>query len=225
MQVNVELRDFMNWSETALRQRIAGKLHATPSDHIFDPRREGGTARSDFDLSPHTVFETDFDMPPRTAAVLVPIVRRESLTVLLTERSAHLQRHAGQIAFPGGKMEEHDESPLAAALREAEEEIGLSPQHVEPVGYLDNYRTRTGFHIIPVVGLVSPEFELRIDRSEVADVFEVPLTFLMAAENHQRHHREWKGQSRAFYAMPFEDRYIWGATAGMIKNLHDRITG
>jgi 8-oxo-dGTP pyrophosphatase MutT (NUDIX family) len=142
---------------------------------------------------------------------------------LLTERAAHLPSHAGQIAFPGGKLEDQDPDPLAAALRESEEEIGLDRNLVEPLGYLDNYRTRTGFHIVPVVGLVKSTFDLKLDPSEVADVFEVPLSFLMSADNHQRHQRVWQGRPRIYYAMPYENRYIWGATAGMIKNLHDRI--
>lgn len=162
-------------------------------------------------------------MQVRQAAVLVPIVCREVLTVLLTERSAHLPSHAGQISFPGGKLEESDAGPLDAALRETEEEIGIDRRHVEPVGYLDNYRTGTGYHIVPIVGLVDPGFELRIDPSEVADVFEVPLSFLMTIDNHQRHQREWRGTLRSYYAMPYENRYIWGATAGMLRNLHDRI--
>lgn len=212
-----------DWSENRLRERIAGKLHTQPSRHVYDPRRGLTGARSDFDLSPDTESEVDFDAPPRTAAVLIPIVLRERLTVLLTERAAHLPSHAGQIAFPGGKLEEQDADPLAAALRESEEEIGLDREFIEPVGYLDNYRTRTGFHIVPVVGLVQPTFKLSLDPSEVADIFEVPLSFLMAAENHQRHQRVWQGRLRIYYAMPYENRYIWGATAGMIKNLHERI--
>jgi 8-oxo-dGTP pyrophosphatase MutT (NUDIX family) len=212
-----------DWSELQVRARIAGRLHTQPSQHVFDPRRGLTHARSDYDLSPELVSEVDFDAPPRTAAVLVPIVLRERVTVLLTERAAHLPSHAGQIAFPGGKLEEQDVDPLAAALRESEEEIGLDRNLVEPVGYLDNYRTRTGFHIVPVVGLVKPTFKLSLDPSEVADIFEVPLSFLMAAANHQRHQRVWQGQIRTYYAMPYEDRYIWGATAGMIKNLHERI--
>jgi 8-oxo-dGTP pyrophosphatase MutT (NUDIX family) len=225
MQETEEQGSWHDWSELELRDYLADRLHARPSEHVFDPRRGTPKARSDFDLSPETVAEVDFDAPPRTAAVLVPIVLRQPLTVLLTQRSAHLPSHAGQIAFPGGKIEQHDAGPLDAALRETEEEIGLDRAHIEPVGYLDNYRTRTGFHIIPVVGLVEPTFELRLDPSEVSDAFEVPLWFLMAKENHLRHQRVWQGTVRSFYAMPYGDRYIWGATAGMIKNLHERITG
>ncbi|HUS97305.1 MAG TPA: CoA pyrophosphatase [Hyphomicrobiaceae bacterium] len=211
------------WTEARFRQLAASALHVAPSDHVFDPRRDERTARSDFDLDPDLHSELDLTSPLRPAAVLVPIVLREHLTVLLTERSQHLPSHAGQIAFPGGKIEKQDPHPLETALRESEEEIGLDRTLVEPMGYLDNYRTGTGFHVIPVVALIRPEFSLTLDPSEVADAFEVPLAFLMSPGNHQRHQREWKGRMRTYYAMPFGDRYIWGATAGMIKNLHERI--
>ena len=213
------------WSDADFRERLQAALHPEPSCHVFDPRRAMAHARSDFDLSPEAVADIDLAVPPRPAAVLVPIVMRETLTVLLTERSAHLPSHAGQIAFPGGKLEPHDAGPLGAALRETEEEIGLARSHISPVGYLDNYRTGTGFHIVPVVGLVEPTFELDVDTSEVASVFEVPLSFLMSPLNHQHHQREWRGRVRTYYAMPFGERYIWGATAGMLKNLHDRVFG
>jgi len=145
------------------------------------------------------------------------------LQILLTRRSAHLPSHPGQIAFPGGKVEDHDQGALAAALRETEEEIGLSSEHIEPIGYLDGYRTRTGFQITPVVGLVTPGFSLRLDPREVDEAFEVPFAFLMNPNNHETHSRTWNGQGRAFYAMPFEDYYIWGATAGMLKTLYERL--
>lgn len=205
------------------RERLPSALHSSPSMQVFDPQRMGLGVRSDFDLTPETVAELDLSRPPRPAAVLIPIVLREQLTVLLTQRAAHLPSHAGQIAFPGGKIDPEDDGPISAALREAKEEIGLAASYVEPVGFLDNYHTRTGFHIVPVVAYVEPGFSLEIEPAEVDDVFEVPLSFLMSAENHLRHHREWRGTLRYYYAMPFGERYIWGATAGMLKNLHDKV--
>jgi 8-oxo-dGTP pyrophosphatase MutT (NUDIX family) len=177
---------------------------------------------SDFDLSPELVPEIA-RAPLAPAAVLIPIVARPELTVLLTQRTEALRRHAGQIAFPGGRMEPTDRDPLATALREAQEEIGLDPSFVEPLGYLDAYRTGTGFRIFPVVSLVREGFTLTLDAREVADTFEVPLAFLMDEANHRTEARTWLGVERRFYAMPFEDRYIWGATAGIMKNMHKRL--
>lgn len=159
---------------------------------------------------------------PREAAVLFPIVARDEPTVLLTVRTAHLSSHAGQISFPGGKIDDADANALATALRETEEEIGLDRSLVEPLGYLDKYRTGTGYSVVPVVALVKPDFTLSLNANEVAESFEVPLSFLMNTDNHQRHSRPWRGRERHFYAMPFGERFIWGATAGMIKNMHER---
>jgi 8-oxo-dGTP pyrophosphatase MutT (NUDIX family) len=161
--------------------------------------------------------------PIRPAAVLVPIVAREAPTVLLTQRAIHLPDHAGQISFPGGKIDPGDVSPLAAALREAEEEIGLERRFVEPIGYLDLYMTTLGYRIVPTVARVAPDFRLTLNRSEVDDAFEVPLAFLMAEENHMLHSREWKGLRRTVYAMPFGERQIWGVTAGILRNLYERV--
>jgi 8-oxo-dGTP pyrophosphatase MutT (NUDIX family) len=177
---------------------------------------------SDFDLSPELVPEIA-RAPLAPAAVLIPLVARPELTVLLTQRTEALRRHAGQIAFPGGRMEPTDRDPIATALREAQEEIGLDPSFVEPLGYLDAYRTGTGFRIFPVVSLVREGFTLALDAREVADTFEVPLAFLMDERNHRTEARTWLGVERRFYAMPFEDRYIWGATAGIMKNMHKRL--
>lgn len=163
------------------------------------------------------------EQPVRPAAVLIPVVDHPQPTVLLTQRAAHLNDHAGQIAFPGGKIDATDASPLETALREAEEEIGLHREFVEPIGYLDLYGTSFGFRILPTVARVRPGFRLSINKSEVDDAFEVPLTFLMDPANHQLHSREFRGMERSYYAMPFAERYIWGATAGILRLLYERI--
>ena len=163
------------------------------------------------------------EQPVRPAAVLIPVVDHPQPTILLTQRAAHLNDHAGQISFPGGKMEECDQTPVDCALREAHEEIGLAAEFVETLGFLDSYRTGTGFQISPVVAFVRPGFAVALDPREVLEVFEVPLAFLMDEVNHQKHAREWRGRQRSFYAMPYEGRYIWGATAGMLKNMHQRL--
>jgi 8-oxo-dGTP pyrophosphatase MutT (NUDIX family) len=208
-----------------LRERAARALHREPSDHIFDPRRPTNSARSDFDLDqdPSYMNGISLDTPVRQAAVLFPIIAHPEPTVLLTQRSNDLPSHPGQISFPGGKVEPHDKDPLATALRETEEEIGLSSDHVTPLGYLDNYRTGTNFNVVPVVALVRPGFRLTIDTREVESAFEVPLSFLLNPGNHTLHQREFQGRQRTYYAMPYEDYYIWGATAGMIRNLHERL--
>ncbi len=180
--------------------------------------------RGDLDLDP-AVWERAGVVASRPAAVLVPVVDRPTPTVILTLRTADLPSHAGQIAFPGGKIEPHDESPLGAALREAEEEIGLAPALVEPLGYLDLYLTFSGFRILPMVARVAPGYALNLNKSEVSEAFEVPLAFLMGPENHQRHSRDWKGITRQYYAIPYEDRYIWGVTAGILRNLYQRVYG
>jgi 8-oxo-dGTP pyrophosphatase MutT (NUDIX family) len=163
------------------------------------------------------------EKPIRPAAVLIPVVDHPRPTVLLTQRSAHLNDHAGQISFPGGKIDPTDASPLDAALREAWEEIGLSREFIEPIGYLDLYGTSFGFRILPTVARVKPGFSLRISAAEVDDAFEVPLSFLMDPANHQLHSKAFRGIERTFYAMPFEERYIWGATAGILRVLYERI--
>ncbi|MCG6204889.1 CoA pyrophosphatase [Rhodopseudomonas sp. HC1] len=163
------------------------------------------------------------ERPIRPAAVLIPVIEHAEPTVLLTMRAAHLNDHAGQISFPGGKIDATDNSPLDAALREAEEEIGLDRSYVEPIGYLDVYGTGFGFRILPTVARVRPGFELTINKAEVDDAFEVPLSFLMDPGNHQLHSKEFRGAQRSYYAMPFAERYIWGATAGILRVLYERI--
>lgn len=175
--------------------------------------------------TPELVQERRFtDRAPAAAAVLLPLVMRERLHLLLTQRTAHLSTHSGQIAFPGGKVDAQDRDATAAALREAEEETGLSAEHVEVLGTLPQYVTGTQFFITPVVALVQPGFSLRPNPDEVDDVFEVPLDFLMDPLNHQRHAMTWEGEVREWYSMPYHDgqreRYIWGATAGMLRNFY-----
>jgi 8-oxo-dGTP pyrophosphatase MutT (NUDIX family) len=167
---------------------------------------------------------TGRDAAATLAAVLVPIIAHPGgLTVLFTQRTAHLKAHSGQVSFPGGRTEPADGSPEVTALRESEEEIGLDRGRVEVLARLPEYFTRTGFRVTPVVGLIQPPLELRPDPNEVDAVFEVPLAFLRDVRNHQRQTREFQGRAVGFYAMPYrtneEDRYIWGATAGMVVNL------
>lgn len=193
-------------SESWLRQRIAGAAAVTPvttgDGHLWRPTEE-----------------------LRPAAVLVPLVRRDAgLTVLLTQRTDHLYDHAGQISFPGGRAEAHDASAAATALRETFEEIGLPHALVEVLGELPEYITVTGYRVTPVVGLVSPPPALRLDAFEVAEAFEVPLAFFLNPGNHQRNTLQYQGRTRHYYAMPYEQRYIWGATAGMLMNLYALLT-
>ena len=174
------------------------------------------TPRGDHDLNP------DFYDPAKAltpAAVLVPIVRRNELSLLMTRRTEHLNDHAGQISFPGGRIDAGDSDAEDAALRETEEEVGLPRAHVELIGRLDTYVTRTGFEVTPVVGLVTPPFPVEPDDFEVEEVFEVPLSFVLAPDSRQVESRMFMGRERYFYAFPYGDYYIWGATAGMLVNL------
>jgi 8-oxo-dGTP pyrophosphatase MutT (NUDIX family) len=161
----------------------------------------------------------------RPAAVLVPLVRREpGITVLLTQRTEDMPSHAGQIAFPGGRRQDGDADAVATALRETEEEVGLARRFVDVIGAVDPYRTGTGYEITPIVGIVTPGFITHADPREVADVFEVPLAHFLDEKNHRIDSRMAQGRERRFYAMPYGERYIWGATAGMLKNLHFVLT-
>ena len=186
-----------------------GPLSNPGGDHSLDP---AGSA-----VAP--------PLPHRQAAVLVPIVARDDgLFVLLTKRALHLRDHSGQVAFPGGKIDPADPSPLAAALREAEEEIGLAPAAVRLLGYLDPYLSATGFLVIPVIGLVEGPLALAPNPEEVAEIFEVPLAHLMDPAQYHLKSRPWQGRVRYFYAVPFGEKLIWGVTAGILHNLYERLS-
>jgi 8-oxo-dGTP pyrophosphatase MutT (NUDIX family) len=209
-------------AQTTLVDSVAGEAALAPErltlawlrEHFAEPRH----------WLPETINEPLLNaelaasMP---AAVLIAIVAREQgLSLLFTQRTAHLTDHAGQVSFPGGRVEASDASPVETALRETEEEIGLSRKHVEVLGTLPDYFTATGYRVTPVVALVHPPFDLHADPHEVAEIFEVPLSFLMDGSNHQRRTAEFPdGGRRTFYAMPYDRFFIWGATAGMLRNL------
>jgi 8-oxo-dGTP pyrophosphatase MutT (NUDIX family) len=201
---------------TLTRRFVEQRFASHPAGRRGSPGVEVGR-RGDHSLNPG-MAPPDRRLTP--AAVLVPLVLRDGeLSVLLTQRTAHLTDHAGQIAFPGGRIEPEDPDPVHAALREAHEEVGLPPAHVEVVGRLDTYVTGTGFEITPVVGFVPAPYPMAIDPFEVADAFEVPLSFIVDANNHRKEQRERNGVMRTFFVLPYEQRYIWGATAGMLVNL------
>ncbi len=201
----------VRFDETEFRTLAKERLHAVPPE---------AHRRGDDDLNPEARIIPP-GAAPQPAAVLVPVVMRASgLTLLLTQRTEHLARHGGQVAFPGGRIDDGDVGPVEAALREAEEETGLPRRFVEPVGFLDTYLTSTAYRVVPVVALVREGFVIVPHAGEVAAVFEVPLAFLMDPAHHERHSRQWQGKQRFYYAMPWQDRYIWGATAGMIRNLY-----
>ena len=210
----------MRASADAFFRRARARLALDVPPGLIDPSVP--VTRGDLDLDP-TLWTRAGVSATRPAAVLVAVVERPEPTVILTQRTAELPSHAGQIAFPGGKIDPDDDGPLGAALREAEEEVGLERQFVDPIGYLDLYLTLSGFRILPVLARVTPGYRLVLNQSEVADAFEVPLAFLMDEENHRTEVRAWRGTERRFYAMPFEQRYIWGATAGIMKNMHKRL--
>jgi 8-oxo-dGTP pyrophosphatase MutT (NUDIX family) len=200
-----EIRRRLVASQEALGRRSSGSLVPVLS-------------RGDHDLNPDLKPE----LPLTPAAVLVPLVLRDhGTTVLLTRRTDHLTAHAGQISFPGGRLEPDDPDAAAGALRETEEEVGLPRDRVEIVGRLDTYIVRTRFEVTPVVGLVRPPFTLVADSFEVAEIFEVPLSFILDPRNHQRGTRIDRGVERQFWAMPYGDYHIWGATAGMLVNLYE----
>ena len=174
------------------------------------------------DLNQAEIEEMTKDL--RLAAVLVPLVEHaDEPSILLPRRADHLEKHSGQVAFPGGKVEDNDATPIAAALRETEEEIGLDASHIEIAGVLDTYQTGTGFLILPVVGFVKPGFTLTPDKNEVADVFEVPAHIALSKQNWKTDSGEWKGRMWNFYSMDYQGYNIWGATAGMLMHMSRRI--
>jgi 8-oxo-dGTP pyrophosphatase MutT (NUDIX family) len=202
--------------------RVRARLTLDVPPALTDPMATG--ARGDLDLNP-SMWERAGVAATKPAAVLIPVIDRAEPAVLLTIRTQDLASHAGQVAFPGGKIDPQDQSPVAAAMREAAEEIGLAAALIKPLGYLDLYLTFSGFRILPTVARVRPDFKLTLNPGEVTETFEVPLAFLMTPANHQRRSRDWKGIAREYYAIPFGDRYIWGITAGIVRNLYDRVYG
>src|SRR5436305_13848548 len=208
-------RDFFERARKALTLDVPAAL----TDHAI-----AEFPRGDLDRDP-AAWEQAGVKASRPAAVLVPVVDHPEPSVLLTLRTSDLPSHGGQVAFPGGKIDAADASPLAAALPQARAEVGPGPELIEPIGYLDLYLTFTGFRILPVLARVIPNYELRINASEVADAFEVPLAFVMDTANHRRDSRDWKGVRRDYYAMPFGERYIWGVTAGILRNLYEKVYG
>lgn len=205
-----------DFSAADFRHRALNQIGA-PLEHAW---REHG----DHLLNPETLAEIE-GIQLKDAAVLVPVVDDgdEGAKVILTQRTTRLRKHSGQIAFPGGGIDDTDVSPEEAALREAQEEIGLDPAYVETVGRLPQYLSATGFRIIPVLSVVSRGFTITPNPHEVESVFEVPLSFLMNPENHQRDSRDWRGILRHYYVMPYGERYIWGITAGIIRTLYERL--
>lgn len=196
---------------------IASRLRAR-----LDPLdRPSVRVRGDHDLNP----DWDYPLPDiRDAAVLAPIIkRREGWTMLFTQRTEETPAHPGQISFPGGRVQAEDGGPLATALRETEEEIGLACSFIEPLGAWDLYQTGSGFRITPIVGLVEPGFALTLCAREVASVFEVPLSFLFDAANYEKHSAMWNDRERYYWAITYQDKHIWGVTAGMLHALYERL--
>lgn len=202
------------FSAEDFRRRVASRLapaRGDPTgDHTFNPE----------------IADMLLAMERQEAAVLVPVIHHEpQATVLFTERTGALKRHAGQVSFPGGRVDPEDGSVEAAALREAEEEVGLDPRFVETLARAPDYLTGSGFHVAPVVAIVRPGFKLTLNPHEVADAFEVPLAFLMNPANHRTGTRMWNGAQRRFFEMPYADRHIWGITAGIVRILYERLYG
>jgi 8-oxo-dGTP pyrophosphatase MutT (NUDIX family) len=204
--------------------RIADQNFALLRSRLLQtaPKAQTVPTRGDYDFNP------EFKPPSGErqliqAAVLVPIIARPEPMVLFTQRTAHLSRHAGQVSFPGGRVEADDLSPVEAALRETHEETGITAEHVSVVGYMEGYETGTGFAILPVVGVLTEGFALVPNPAEVAEIFEVPLAFLLDPKNRERQSREWQGRKREFYAFNHGGHYIWGATAAILVNFAEKL--
>jgi 8-oxo-dGTP pyrophosphatase MutT (NUDIX family) len=208
------------FSAETFRQRAA--LHQRSAAEIADAFRHHG----DHALNPDLADQLEA-VARRDAAVLIPVIDdgAADARLILTQRAGSLRQHSGQVAFPGGKIDPEDGSPEAAAIREAQEEIALDPAFVTPVGQLPPYLTMSGFRIMPVLAVVKPGYSLVPNPDEVAEVFEVPLSFLMTPENHIRESRVWQGRERHYYTMPYENRFIWGVTAGILRMLYERLYG
>ncbi len=207
-----ELQTIRHFSADDFRQRAHHDLSAAEGavsgDHTLNP-----------DMQDQILLKT-----LRDAAVLIPVVDYgDESRIILTKRTEKLRSHSGQIAFPGGRIDPTDPTPEFAAMREAEEEIGLKPNFIEVVGRMPDYVSGSGFRIAPILAVVKPGFSLTINEDEVDDAFEVPLSFLMDPANHNRESRVWQNRERFFYTMPFGERYIWGITAGIIRNLYERL--
>ena len=211
------------FTEAGFRTRARRGLLPTPSEAIFDPRTGRALGPSDWDLNPELKGDLAVMEPPRPAAVLVPIVLREQLTVCSPSARTTCRATPARFRFPAARSRKATQPRSPARCARRTRRSACRPRSSSRSGYLDSYRTGTGFQISPVVALVRPGFPLVLDPREVLEVFEVPLAFLMDAANHQKHSREWRGRERYFYAMPYEGRYIWGATAGMLKNMHQRL--
>ncbi|MDQ0394701.1 CoA pyrophosphatase [Labrys monachus] len=208
---------------TAFLERAASRLAAAPPDDLHD--LDQVPQHGDHRLSPGLLQERS-GAPAKPAAVLIAIVdRAEGPTVLFTQRSSALRNHSGQISFPGGRIDPADTGPLDAALREAEEEIGLARHLVQPIGYLDLYLSNSGYRIAPVVALADASMKLHLNPAEVSGIFECPLSFLMDQANHVAESREWRGAMRRYYAMPWQGYYIWGVTAGIVRVLYETVYG
>ena len=227
----MEQRDEVIFSEVSLTcspenfsKRAALKLHNKPPNlGIMMPKQLMDHSPSDFDLNPSYFIQNSDQRALIEASVLVPIIKHRELTVLLTKRTDHLPKHAGQISFPGGKNDPSDKDPVVTALREAEEEIGLNKVYVEPLGFLDTYHTVTGYSVTPVVAFLNAESSFFPNPDEVSELFEVPLAFLMDPNNLEVHSQNFMGQTRNFYAFSYKNYYIWGATAGILKNMYEKI--